>query len=578
MLNKLKVLSLGALIAATLGLAACDDVEAKLPEAEQSNPIVQLSTEIVHNDIETLFEDVVPGNSSTASKVLDELLFRIAKAYFGDFYTEIRPIIANDAKIKAFVDTHARFQLSPRDKDAEVLRFKDFYNHLLESIEKSFWGNVTNSTYQDRNFFVEKKFYDAQVAAMYKLDANYGVILEGNDNRHPIVGEFDHTHTSDYFGTANANGDYLDVYKDYIERSLLPNLYRTTLVENYLTRKNYSALGRSHARKVQTITLKNLDTADATRNLITHYVEDILAATDDEIRELVHTGDDTIAVASVTAKDIESLRDLHFISEVYQGFINLDGWMTPVQKAAAKYLYAKSNWESMTADLDEDPATDDVTFYPLTTLGDIYKSYTELSNVRWETGSSTDFTGGGAYTKETGLMLKEREVLAKTNVTEGWFSSSELSSLPSDLRSRLFKIQVANDVDNNDEANEKMDFGWYVNGSYYLNPETYSSSSDHPYLYFDSSSSSWVIVRVDEAVKSAKLSSSEASYDAMAKAGKRAGKETQNQIVNKVTAMLADNDSYTKAAKQEAVEEANLVYHDQNVYDYFKSNFPDLFD
>ena len=42
--------------------------------------------------------------------------------------------------------------------------------------------------------------------------------------------------------------------------------------------------------------------------------------------------------------------------------------------------------------------------------------------------------------------------------------------------------------------------------------------------------------------------------------------------------MLSDNDSYTKAAKQEAVEEANLTYHDQNVYDYFEANFPDLFD
>ena len=578
MLSKLKVLSLGALIASTLGLAACGTVEAKLPEKEQSDPIIALSEKVTGNEIEELFEDIVPGNSSTAGKVLDELLFRISKAYFGDFFTEIRPIVGDDAKIKTFVGTHARFQLTPRDEAAEVLRFKDFYAHLIESIEESFWGNVTNSSYQDRNFFVEKKFYDAQVAAMYKLDSEYGEILETNDNRHPIVGEYDHTKVPLYFGTANANGDYLDVYKDYIERSLLPDLYRKVLVENYLTRRNYSALGRSHARKVQTITLKNLDTADATRNLITHYVEDFLAGTDEEIREYIHEGNDSIAVDSVTAEDIASLRDLHFISEVYQGFINLEGRMTPVQKAAATYLYAKSNWTSMKADLDEDASTEDVVFYPLTTLGDIYKSYTELTDVRWESGSSTDFTGGGAYTKETGLMLKEREVLSQTNVTEGWFSSSELSSLPSDLRSRLFKIQVANDVDNNDEADEKMDFGWYVNGSYYLNPETYSSSSDHPYLYFDSSSSSWVIIRVDEAVKSAKLSSNDSSYDAMAKEGKRDGKETQNQIVNKVTKMLADNDSYTKAAKQEAIEDANLTYHDQNVYDYFESNFPDLFD
>ena len=565
MLNKLKVLSLGALLAATCGLAACDTVEAKLPEAEQTKQIVSLEDKITGNEIQKLFEDVVPGNSTTAAKVLDELLYRIAKAHFGDFYTQVRSIVGNDAAIVTFINEHPRFQLDPRDNAKEVQKFKDFYAHLLESIQKSFWANVTNSTYQDRHYFCEKKFYDAQVAAMYKLDTEYGILLEQDGNYNPIVGSYDYTKVGLYFGSVNANGDFLDIYKDYIERALLPDLYRKTLVENYLVRKNYSALGRSHARKVQTISLKNLDTADATRNLITHYVEDILSASDGEIREEIFAG------KTVTDEDIQSLRDLHFLSEVYQGLVDLKS--ESPEKIAATYLYAQSNWKSQTADLDGDG--NDEIFYPLTTLGDIYKQYTELSSVRWETGSSTDFTGGGAYTKETGLMLKEREVLSQTNVEEGWFSSSELSSLPSDLRSRLFKIQVANDVDANDAYNEKMDFGWYVNGSYYLNPETYSSSSLHPYLYFDSSSSSWVIIRVDEAVKSAKLSNTDASYEKMEH---REGKETQNQIVNKVTGMLSDNDSYTKAAKQEAVEDASLTYHDQNVYDYFESNFPDLFD
>ncbi len=567
MLNKLKVLSIGALIASTLGLAACDNVYVELPEAEQSQQIVVASNEITGNTIQELFEDVVPGNSTTAGKVLDELLYRLAKSYFGDFYTEIRPIISDDAKIATFISSHERFKLESGDSAKQVENFKDFYNHLIESIQTSFWGNVTNTTYQDRYFFCEKKFYDAQEAAMYKLDEAYGLALEVDGNYHQIIGSNDYTKVPEYFGNvAGTSTNYLDVYKDYIERALLPDLYRKVLVENYLVRKNYSALGRSHARKVQTITLKNLDTADATRNLITHYVEDILAASNDDVRTKVFAGD-----TSVTDANIQDLRDLHFLSNVYQGLIDLE--TASVEKTAAVYLYAQSNWTSQTADLDEDGA--DETFYPLTTLGDIYKQYTELTDVRWESGSSTDFTGSGAYTKETGLMLKEREVKSQTNVEEGWFSSSELSSLPSDLRSRLFKIQVANDVDNNDADNEKMDFGWYVNGSYYLNPETYSSSSSHPYLYFDSSSSSWVIIRVDEAVKSAKLSSSTASYEQMTG---RAGKETQNQIVNKVCGMLSDNESYTKAAKQEAVEAAGITYHDQNVYDYFKSNFPDLFD
>ena len=571
MLNKLKVLSLGALIASTLGLAACDDVNVKLPEAEQKDQIVALSEKITGNEIQELFEDVVPNNATTAAKVLDELLYRIAKAYFGDFYTEVRPIVGDEAKILAFINAHPRFQLDPRDNAKEIAKFNDYYNHLIESIEKSFWKAVENSSYQVRNFFVEKKFFDAQEAAMYKLDQAYAALLEDDDHVSPVIGSFDHTMTSIYFGTLGGN-DYLDVYKDYVERALLPDLLRKTLVENYLVRKNYAALGRSHARKVQTISLKNLDTADATRNLITHYVEDILSATNAQVRTNVFLGD-----ATVTDENIESLRDLFFLSEVYQGLIDFSE-TDSIECRAATYLYSVSDWSVQVADFDitGDGKVDakDI-FYPLTTLGNIYKEYSEITNIRWETGTSTDFTGGGAYTKETGLMLKEREVLAKTHVEEGWFSSSELSSIPADLRSRLFKIQVANDVDANTEANEVMDFGWYVNGSYYLTPETYSVTNAHPYLYFDTSTSTWIIIRVDEAVKNAKLSSTEASYDHMTG---REGKETQNQIVNKITAMLSSNESYTKAAKQEAISEANLSYHDQSVYDYFESNFPDLFD
>ena len=100
----------------------------------------------------------------------------------------------------------------------------------------------------------------------------------------------------------------------------------------------------------------------------------------------------------------------------------------------------------------------------------------------------------------------------------GWYDKSGLSSLASVLSTRLFKVQVANEVDGT--PSETSPYGTYVNGNYYLLPDTYESTATYPYLYMDSSSN-WYIVKVEEAVKPAKITStstgtgSSAYYDNM---------------------------------------------------------------
>ena len=592
MRNKLKILSLGLLLGGVFSLAACDSVEFALPKDEQSQQILVIDEKesIPHNEIQYLFEKVVPGDSSTASKVLDSLLLRLAKSYYGEFYDVgnsegLRSIVKSDEKIKGFVASHDKFSIlkadGTHDVDAEVQNVKDFYDHIITSLQKSFWSYTNNSNYLEHNIFCEKKFYDTQVAALYRLDEAYGVELEIEDHRTEQDGTLDYKSVEEFFGSAEKS--YLDIYQDYIERSLLPTLYRKIIVEDYVIKSNYSALGRSHARKVQTISLKNLDeSADATRNLITHYATYILEGG-------ILTADD--APAGLTAEDIVPFQDLKFLSRLYDGLIDVD---IPVDESyVARYLYKKANWAYEEIDLSGD-GIPDTTYYPLTTLGKVYKDYKELTNVRWEESTSTDFTGSGAYTKETGLMFKTREIFSKNAVTEGWFTNNGLSEVPSDLRARLFRIQVANEVDANYrlegetaviEPNKDFGdngYGRYVNGHYYLTPETYSKTDPHPYLIFDSSSSSWVIVRVDEAIKGPKLSTSAdstSSYDYLRKIGYRSADDlTRNQVAWLVVDLISDSDAYTKAARQEVLDKASIIYHDQKVYDYFETNFPDLFD
>ena len=111
-------------------------------------------------------------------------------------------------------------------------------------------------------------------------------------------------------------------------------------------------------------------------------------------------------------------------------------------------------------------------------------------------------------------------------------------------------------------------------------PETYDDSGADatPYVLYDSSSTTWYIIRVDEAVKANKLVKGGDNYYDNLPAANRAGTQTANQIALEIAGLLGDSDTYKKAANQHYVEEAAIAYHDQDVYDYFEKTFPDLFD
>lgn len=172
------------------------------------------------------------------------------------------------------------------------------------------------------------------------------------------------------------------------------------------------------------------------------------------------------------------------------------------------------------------------------------------------------------------MLLKTRETVAASHVTEGWYTSTSLSNLASSISTRLFKITVANEVDREGAAenNAHGSFGWYVNGSYYMVPETYEQGEAYPYCIYDKDSSTWYIVRVDEAVKAPKLVlGGDASYENIA------GKDIYD-IMYSVAGLVSGTESYQKAANQHYVEKMAIAYHDDHVYDYFKATFPDLFD
>ena len=180
------------------------------------------------------------------------------------------------------------------------------------------------------------------------------------------------------------------------------------------------------------------------------------------------------------------------------------------------------------------------------------------------------------------MQIKQQALIAVDKTTDGWYTSSGLSSLPSELKTRLFKIGVANEVDSGKTG--ALDYGYYINNHYYLTSTVYQSdetSTSFPYVIYDKTTTTWYVIRVDEAVKLSKLAEGSGSYDAMTShsgTDKTYWPIFRSTVAYEVAYLLSDTDTYKKSANQYYVEQAAIAYHDDYVYNYFKTTFPDLFD
>ena len=113
-----------------------------------------------------------------------------------------------------------------------------------------------------------------------------------------------------------------------------------------------------------------------------------------------------------------------------------------------------------------------------------------------------------------------------------------------------------------------------INGSYFLKFEgSYAGSEYTSDIVYDDGSA-YYICQVIEAAKDVKLrnSESEGSY------ANTRGQKFLNEVISEVTTKVAETGSYSSLSKEYWLKKMDIVYHDQSVYDYFKSNYPDLFE
>ena len=548
-------------------LAGCDDIVAKPTSSFYDEQILNADG-ITNNDMSKIYDAIVTEGDTNSAKVLNNVLRIYSESIYGSFYGDNGLLKAvKDGNVQTFADKYTVYGGSAKKVMA-------FYYSIVDRVEEAFLSYVKNSSYQDRSVFHEKKFYDTQIKAFYKL----GTVDESALKVKQVIGDIrlsDHKAGSmDTIDGVYFN-DLFSTYETYIDDQILPEIYRTELVAQYLNKENYLALGNSYARKVDYIKLaENSKHADAVNNLLEAYSANVIAAGLDM-----------------------NVYGFSFLGNLYKGTTSV---MTPAQKTLANTIYTAAKWTATTYTAEERGRSDDLVVYDETTLGGYLADYKKLvDSTNRETEKDVelirkDFTNSGAYTARTGLHIKEQSLIAVDEANSGWYTNGTLDALPSDYSKRLFKGSVASSgVDNGtwNTTTEKFDdtvlttisgttYGAYVGGNYFLVSKNPQTGYAYPYIIKDGTT--FYLVMVKEAVNSSKLSSTDTqnSYDNLAS---HADDELYAGIYGEVIARevaynMSTSETYKKTSNQYWVEKMALNYHDTTVYDYFKKTFPDLFD
>ena len=633
MQNKRKLLVVA--LFATLGLTACGEVTAKPTDYE--NKIVLDGNgngiDVANNEMSTVYDAIRKG--ALAGDVLDEFLYKYAVSAFGPYNNVTKTEkdtsktlkeIARQIKAKWSntddISTLKVDELKDTDADKFIQAHKAYWtindkgerihygaNNTPEVVDekanadaleyargltkwetnedriaKSLYSSISgNASYMTRNLFEEKEF-------IYSLYGNLKNVKAPNEARvykgllWPEVEDVDVFNETKKVEDVNGNLDTIlhrENYQEnfaldseesssnkitYVEDELIPTIYRTLLTEQYLYDVSYNLLGRSYARKVNIIKLTGNNTyTKGASYLMNAFIDNYIFNAD---------GNET------------TLDDFKLLSSAYNGAFMAD--TTYATSDEYKLWQAAGLVDGDDSYVKE--AKDSSKYFVGTAYGDMMEKYDKISSNPAISENESDFTDNGKYVKEVGKEIKTREILVKDNTTTGWYiKNGGLTDLPDSIRSRLFNISVANALNRtpaekatNDRnaANgydSSKDFNNYVasiNGKSYLKIDKKANDAEdkNDILFVDGDN--YYIIQIEEAASSSTLSKTENnSYLNL----EGYGPYVMEEIVNEVCTIVADSESYRTLAKKHFLEQAKLKYFDTVIYNYFKSNFPELF-
>ncbi len=606
-ISKICLLSLLTLF----GVTACgsDDVIAK--PSNYDDPILKTTEDIYNNSMETIYDAI--RNGELAEDVLNKVLYQYAISAFGRYNNYIPKLAggsddvnitlkaaASDIEInpsnptvaKKFIEAHEAYWSKDNDGNRvndgrELARVSAKWETIEKRIAEKLYSDIGSSSFAYRNKFDESKYYMSLVKDLKNVVDYSDVKTYEPQIINPDVDKYDIFTATGFLHRDNyqSNYDILTKVEDsskvekydatYVEDEIVPAIYRTLLTEQYLFEETYNTLGRSYARAINVISLtKNSNYPTSAEYLMREFVGE----------KVISAAPNAAKIAKSTNKvDID---DFNMISNIFKG-VGLASSTDETVKAIRDSLVADKAIVKDTVEGED--------YYKGTEYGEMMEDYSKIKDdpVLTDTSIESEFTGSGSYTKEVGKEIKTDDVRLKNHVTKGWFIKGGDLSVSEEIKTRLFSVSVAAAL-NTDDSNDRWyrdgdlwkydssrDFNKYVariNGSYFLKVETTEAhdetdpiASAKDILFSDGGT--YYVVQILEAANTAKLSKTNENnyahiYD----------DEVMESYVNEIAKVISSGDTYESLAKKYWLSKMDIVYHDTVIYDYFKENFPELFD
>ncbi len=595
--NFKKVLAVSLL--AAIGLTACNnEIQAK-PSNYDDNLLAFSSDDDIYHNMVSLVEDAY-RDGSLANAVLDEVLYQYAVSVFGRYNKTAKPynlgegeitLKAAAADIKAhsadlsgatvaakFIDEHKAYQTLDDDgnrktddasKEAEFARVSAKWQTIEERISISLYNDVTGGSYSERELFSEKKFLKSLRAGLHKVKNPYenttttleDIVFNPSVEDKEVFGNYltRDNYQSNYALDAE---EVQEAAVRYVEEEIIPTIYRTLLIEQYLLDESYNTLGRSYARKVNILAIPtNSNNDKAATYMMKDFVEKFISDGNNEV-----TLDTFNVISALNVGTLEGINAYNkLLDPTAADFANLE---------AASALMTNLGYELVGTGADA--------YYKGTDYGDMMMKYLKIKNnvITTDSSAESEFSGSYTYTYDVGKEIEERKLQNKDYTQNGWYiKNGGLTSLPDEIRTRLFNIGVANVLDKEGVA-DRWTSGAYsvpdgennlvakINGKYYLKVASKQAGADAKDDILFSSNGTYYVVQIEEAISASKLAKDNTtSYDS----------DKKEEIINEVAKIIAADDSYKTLSTKHWLEKAAIKYHDTKVYDYFKENYPDLF-
>ena len=614
-------------------LTACDDdIIAKPTGYDDNSPIITNVGDIYNNDFKDIYDSIRDGN--LASDVLDELLYQYSVGVFGNYnkVTAAKISAKKDSKVSEgitlkeavasansadktkaneFIKAHSAFWTKNNDgkriddNDVEVGddanpsqqeydRLTEKWNTIEKRIAKALYSSISGGSYSERGLFEEKKFLSSLATSIENKVADardaatplFKGVLSPSVEDYQIftveakneAGALDYIlHRENYQSNSGLNDvESVDQANTYVEDHIIPDIYRQLLVEQYILDETFNTLGRTSARHISVLAIKKNDSyAKGAVDLMNKFLETKV-----------------FNAARNTKIDLDTFK---MVSNAWVGTFMDDANYATTEE------YALMN-AAIPDYLQDSPDSVSGKYFQGTAFGTMMEEMAKIDSNPALSENENTYTGGNAYPIEVGKEIKKRELETNDYTFTGWYVKSVgVSSLPDSIKDQLFDINVANALSgkatetcveyyveggnfkcNLDDDKYKDNTGALINvvgkikldgveDQYFLrNTNRVKGDPFQNDLLFESDGTYYMVL-VEDAIRSTNLN----------KENYGAGKESYavlENYVNEIVQIVADNDTYKTLSKKHWVEKMELKYHDQVIYDYFKANFPDLFD